>query len=281
MQSDGTRCDPNQAGRLLMRTLAELRCQQWQPLHGVCAALEYPSARTFPWRGRPTQDDACDPEAHHSARAVRSASKPILRMISQGRFDRYASIPQRSPDEAFHHVVTDMLRDWQRQHSDSPTVVTVVDQQQTPRAYQIRDLLQRGGLPFAFHTPDSPEGEVLLRRIGRPAGPFPVLVRYDGHVLINPGNEEIALALGVRHASVEGVFDVVVIGSGPAGLSAAVYARPRKDCAPSSSIVSRSEGRPAPVPSSATTWDSPSASTAPNCATGPWTKPGPSERRPP
>ena len=170
-------------------------------------------------------------ELHPHARRVllipwanRSASKPILRMISQGRFDRYASIPHRSPDEAFHHLVTDMLREWQRQHLDRPTVVTVVDQQQAPRSYQIRDLLQRGGLPFAFHTPDSPEGEALLRQIGRPAGPFPVLVRYDGHVLTNPGNEEIALALGVRHASVEGVFDVVVIGSGPAGLSAAVYA---------------------------------------------------------
>ena len=156
--------------------------------------------------------------------ANRSESKPILRMISQGRFDRYASIPHRSPDEDFHHLVTDMLREWQRQHPDRPTVVSVVDQQPTPRSYQIRDLLQRGGLPFAFHTADSSEGGALLRQIGRPDGPFPVLVRYDGQVLTNPGNEEIAVALGVRHASVGGVFDVVVIGSGPAGLSAAVYA---------------------------------------------------------
>src|SRR6266511_3830398 len=153
----------------------------------------------------------------------RSASKPILRMISQGRFDRYASVPGRAPDEHFHHLVTDLLRDWQ-QHSDRPTVLTLVDQPWAARSYQIRDLLQRGGLPFAFHTAESAEGQALLHEIGRPAGPFPVLVRYDGQVLTNPTNEQIAHALGVRHASTEGIFDVVVIGAGPAGLSAAVYA---------------------------------------------------------
>jgi thioredoxin reductase (NADPH) len=154
----------------------------------------------------------------------RSASKPILRMISQGRFDRYAAVPTRSPDENFHHLVTELLRGWQQRDADRPTVLTLVDQRWSPRSYQVRDLLQRGGLPFAFHSADSPEGQALLREVGRADGPFPVLVRYDGEVLTNPTNEQIAQALGVRHASTEGVFDVVVVGAGPAGLSAAVYA---------------------------------------------------------
>jgi thioredoxin reductase (NADPH) len=154
----------------------------------------------------------------------RSASKPILRLITAGRIDRYAPVPSRSPDENFHYLVTELLRDWQRQQPDRPTVATLVDQRWAPRSAQIRDLLQRGGLPFTFHAADSAEGQALLLRVQRPTGPFPVLVRYDGHVLTDPSNEEMALALGVRHATMEGVFDVVVIGAGPAGLSAAVYA---------------------------------------------------------
>jgi thioredoxin reductase (NADPH) len=51
-----------------------------------------------------------------------------------------------------------------------------------------------------------------------------VLVRFDGEVLTNPTNEQAAVALGVRHSFDEGTFDVVVVGAGPAGLSAAVYA---------------------------------------------------------
>ena len=170
-------------------------------------------------------------EMHPHARRVllvpwsnRSASKPILRLITAGRIDRYASVPSRSPDENFHYLVTELLRDWRQQQPDRPTVVTLVDRRWAPRSAQIRDLLQRGGLPFTFHTADSAEGRGLLREIRRPTGPFPVLVRYDGHVLTDPSNEEMALALGVRHATTEGLFDVVVIGAGPAGLSAAVYA---------------------------------------------------------
>jgi thioredoxin reductase (NADPH) len=154
----------------------------------------------------------------------RSASKPLLRMISYGWFERYANVPSRSPDEDFHYLVTELLRDVQQQHHGRPSVVTLIDRQWSPRSYQIRDLLQRGGLPFTFHGADSTEGQALLREVGCPAGPFPVLVRYDGLVLASPSIEELAHALGVRHASTEGLFDVVVVGAGPAGLSAAVYA---------------------------------------------------------
>ena len=103
----------------------------------------------------------------------RSASKPVLRMLSQGRFDRYTTVPSRSPDENFHYVVTELLRDWQHQHPDRQTVVTVIDQRWSPRSYEIRDQLQRGGLPFAFHEADSPEGQALLGRVGRADGPVP------------------------------------------------------------------------------------------------------------
>ena len=154
----------------------------------------------------------------------RSAAKPVLRLITQRRIDRYAVTPVRSPDESFHGLVSDLLRDWQQQQPDRPTVVSVVDQQWAPRSYQIRDLLQRGGVPFASHTTESEEGRAMLERVGRAAGPFPVLVRFDGLVLADPSDEQIAVALGVRHASIEGLYDVVVIGAGPAGLSAAVHA---------------------------------------------------------
>src|SRR3954453_1294875 len=130
----------------------------------------------------------------------RSASKPILRMLSQGRFDRYTTVPSRSPDENFHYVVTEALRDLQHQNPDRQTVVTLIDRRWSPRSYEIRDLLQRGGVAFAFHEADSPEGQTLLRHVERADGPFPVLIRYDGQVLADPTKEQMANALGVRHA---------------------------------------------------------------------------------
>ena len=153
----------------------------------------------------------------------RSASKPILKAVSLGRIDRYATVPSRFPDEQFHSLVTEMLRDWQQKRQKHPVVVTVVGERWAARSHEFRDLLQRSGLPFVFHASDSDQGRTLLQQVQQPDGPFPVLVRFDGAVLTNPTNEQTAVALGVRHSSEEGTFDVVVVGAGPAGLSAAVY----------------------------------------------------------
>ena len=153
----------------------------------------------------------------------RSAFKPILKAVSAGQIDRYVIQPGRPPDERFHHLVTEILRDWQEQQHAQPTVVTVIGERWSPRSHEVRDLLQRSGLSFDFHDASAPEGRAVLERVGCPTGPFPVLVRFDGKVLANPTNEEAAVALGARHSSEEGIFDLVVVGAGPAGLSAAVY----------------------------------------------------------
>lgn len=153
----------------------------------------------------------------------RSATRPILKAISLGRIDRYTPKPSQSPDESFHALITELLQDWQRQHQAQREIVTVIGERWEPRSYEMRDLFYRSGLPFRFCETDSDEGQVLLEQAGCPDGPFPVLIRYDGQVLINPTNEQIAVAIGARHSPGEGIYDLVVVGSGPAGLSAAVY----------------------------------------------------------
>lgn len=153
----------------------------------------------------------------------RSETKPVLRAMAVGQFDRYAVKPNRAPDEEFHGLIAEILRDWQRRHQAGREIVTIVAERWNGRAAEIRDLLARGGLPFRSYESDSEEGRALLQRAGQPDGPFPVLIRFDGLALTAPANEEIALALGVRHSKEEGVFDLAVVGAGPAGLSAAVY----------------------------------------------------------
>jgi thioredoxin reductase (NADPH) len=131
--------------------------------------------------------------------------------------------PTQDADEQFHSLVTDQLLVWQREHLLVPEIVTMVCQPLDPGAYTIRDLLHRSGISFESHDADSAEGKALLEAVGKPEGPFPVLVRFDGHVLTNPSLEAVAVALGARHSALEGIFDLTVVGAGPAGLSAAVY----------------------------------------------------------
>ena len=159
--------------------------------------------------------------------ANRSASKPILKAISLGQIDRYTPQPRHTQgepvDEQFHRLVTGLLQEWQRQQQTPREVVTVVGERWVARSYELRDLLERSGLPFRFLEADSAAGQALLQRVEQPQGPFPVLIRFDGLVLTAPSNEAAAAALGAREVSLDGIFDLVVVGAGPAGLSAAVY----------------------------------------------------------
>jgi len=84
-------------------------------------------------------------------------------------------------------------------------------------------VLARNSVPFGFHRSDSPEGQVALRLLGvsEPAGP--VLSLDTGAVLVDPANAEVAHALGLDVRPAGQVYDVVIVGAGPAGLAAAVY----------------------------------------------------------
>jgi thioredoxin reductase (NADPH) len=102
-------------------------------------------------------------------------------------------------------------------------LVTVIGDDPSARVHEIRDVLARNNVPFGFYASDSPEGRAALRRlgVGHPAGP--VLSLYTGVVLVDPANAEVGEALGLDVRPAGGVYDVVIVGAGPAGLAAAVY----------------------------------------------------------
>ncbi len=92
------------------------------------------------------------------------------------------------------------------------------------RSYELRDLFERNGHPFTFIEKDSDEGQALLKHAGRPDGPFPVVILRDGKTLADPSREEIVVGFLGAHDSIEGgLYDLTIVGAGPAGLSAAVY----------------------------------------------------------
>ena len=108
--------------------------------------------------------------------------------------------------------------------SDDFTLFRIAAPENSARAYELRDLLTRFNMPFTFHRSDSPEGIALLDELGYPDARVPIVARHDGRVLVDPSTAEIIEALG-GGTQIEGtVYDVAIVGAGPAGLSAAVYA---------------------------------------------------------
>ena len=155
----------------------------------------------------------------------RSTADAVLQAMALGHIDYYVLKPWQSPDELFHRMIAEFLHEWTRAQSSRPREITVVAARSSRRAHELTSLLARNGVPHTFHPSDSPDGRRLLAHAGRATGDLPVVVLLDGTVLVDPSNAELAGGYGVTTALGERRdFDVLVVGAGPAGLAAAVYA---------------------------------------------------------
>jgi thioredoxin reductase (NADPH) len=146
-----------------------------------------------------------------------------LQAMAFGQIDYLMLKPSGEPDEAFHQLITDFLAEWTGDHEETFQIAQIVGEQWDPKAHLFRDLLQRNQLPYRFYEVGSAKALELVRQVGRSHGPFPLVMLYNGAVLANPSVEEVADALGAGAFAPEGVYDLAIIGGGPAGLTAAVY----------------------------------------------------------
>lgn len=156
-----------------------------------------------------------------------STAAAVLEAMAKARIDYYAAKPRSSPDEDFHRLLAELLQEWSRAHSATASEATLIGQEGTRRVHELRSLLAGSGIPHRFEEHGSATARRLLSQesLGPLATTAPVLVVRDGQVLPDPSNAELARAFGVEtELGPEREFDVIIIGAGPGGLTAAVYA---------------------------------------------------------
>ena len=146
----------------------------------------------------------------------------IRESMALGRIDFYVPRPAGSPDEVFHEAVSSFLLEWARERGMVPQTVRIVGETWSGRAYELREVFERCAVPHMFCLAESDEGRALLAGAGAGAK-LPLMVLPDGRVLSDPSNAQIAEAAGAPRELESRAFDVVIVGAGPAGLSAAVY----------------------------------------------------------
>ena len=149
----------------------------------------------------------------------------IRNAMAMGHIDYYAIKPFSSPDEIFHRLISEFLQEWRRQNAPGRRELTVVANPLSARGDALRTYLARNGVPHAFHTPDSAEGAEFLAACNQAGSGVPVVVLEDGTPLVDPRPEDIAQHGTRMRTDIDRTeFDVVIVGAGPAGLAAAVYA---------------------------------------------------------
>jgi thioredoxin reductase (NADPH) len=151
----------------------------------------------------------------------REAGDAILAAIEQGRIDHYVVRPAAPPDEQFHQAVSTFLLEWAEERRTAPYAIHVVGESWSGRAYELRSVLESCAFPHAVSLADSAEGRSLLGT--PPPEELPVVILPDGTTLTNPTASELTHATGSSVEPEDAEVDLVIVGAGPAGLSAAVY----------------------------------------------------------
>lgn len=152
-----------------------------------------------------------------------SAAAPIHQAMAMGHIDLSVSWPWKSPEEALYPQTSEALASWWRAHRPRFERVRIIGHQWDARSHELRDLGTRNCVPFGFYPASSVSGVKMLRDLGLEDAQLPVVI-VDDQILINPSIVEIADVLGATTRPPTDICDVAIIGAGPAGLAAAVYA---------------------------------------------------------
>ena len=172
---------------------------------------------------------ACAHELHPRAKRVLlvdrdySTTSPAVQTITLGHADYHIVRPWMD-DEMMYRAMSEYLAAWTRDQDPNFELFRIIAAEGDRKIPLLRDVMTRFSMPFGFYAVQSEAGRRLLDAAGLDASRLPVVIRYDGQVMIDPGLPELARAIGVHVSNDVDTCDVAIIGAGPAGLTAAVYA---------------------------------------------------------
>lgn len=155
----------------------------------------------------------------------RNAQPAILEGCAFGELDNYLLKPWSPPEVHLYPAVSEFLAEWTQAFRPHMEIVRVVGERPSVRMHEVEELLARLGVPHGAYAANTPEGERLLRDLGLSGAKLPVVLLLDGRALAAPTNAELADA--VSNSDPDAALrpcDVAIVGAGPAGLAAAVYA---------------------------------------------------------
>jgi thioredoxin reductase (NADPH) len=151
-----------------------------------------------------------------------SARSPIVQAMTLGQADYHITKPWIL-EQTLYREVSGFLAEWAKDQQAGFELFQVIGLEERG-THELRELLTKFGVPFRFHRADGERGRQCLAGQGLDASRLPVLIRHDGYTMVEPTLDEVIVATGGSIANDVSECDVAVVGAGPAGLTAAVYA---------------------------------------------------------
>ena len=146
-----------------------------------------------------------------------------IKAINEIGLDYYLLKPWDPPADRLYPVIDDLLGDWQRAHPQETGDVRVVDHRWSERGHEIKTFLTRNYVPYRWVDADQDDGHRLQELADAGNDDLPLVFVPDSEVLRSPSTRDLAAALGLRTRALQPLYDLCIVGGGPAGLAAAVY----------------------------------------------------------
>ena len=152
-----------------------------------------------------------------------STNSPVVQAIALGRVD-YHIVRPWSDAEMLYGPMSEYLSAWTMEREPPFEQFRIIAAEGDSKVLRLRDVMTRFGMPFGSYTVASDAGQRLLAEAGLDGTRLPVIVRYDGDAIVDPNLSDLASAIGVNFQNDKDSCDLAIVGAGPAGLAAAVYA---------------------------------------------------------
>jgi thioredoxin reductase (NADPH) len=147
----------------------------------------------------------------------------LQRATALGRIDFSVVKGRVTPEEWLYPQIQEALTAWTITHRPGHVVYRIVGEQWAPRSHELRDLLTRNSVPFEFCAADSEAGQQLIKDLAIDVRRLPAVIHHDGSVQHDPSLADVAAAHGIETRPSPEVYDLAIVGAGPAGLAAAVF----------------------------------------------------------
>ncbi len=147
-----------------------------------------------------------------------------IKAINLVKLDYYLLKPWDPPEEKLYPVVNDLLDDWHAQYKPDHEGIRIIGFQWSPKSHKLKEFLSGNLVPFLWMDVETHhDAEKYLESTGVSKSALPLVVHQDGTFLADPTLPELGAKVGLRQQASETMYDVVIIGAGPAGLAASVY----------------------------------------------------------
>jgi thioredoxin reductase (NADPH) len=167
------------------------------------------------------------PEARRVLLTAYADTDAAIAAINHVKVDHYLLKPWDPPEDRLYPILDDLLEEWRAGYRPGFEGIRVVGHRWSPQTHTLKDFLGRNHIPFQWIDVEALDRDSTARRFVEAlngAEDLPVVVFPDGSKLANPTPEQVAERLGLPTRAGTSLYDLVIVGAGPAGLAAGVYA---------------------------------------------------------